>query len=165
MIISVGEFKQYYNTTESDSVIGNKLSAMEMMIRKYTNNNFQNRKARCISAIKDGVILAPSIYFKVGDTLQIEDELYTLTEGNILSPVPFDSENTVITRIEYPIDIKMGVVNLMKWNYEHGDKIGVSSESISRHSVSYFNMEGSLSTIGFPPSLIGFLKPYMKARF
>ena len=66
---------------------------------------------------------------------------------------------------EYPMDVKMGVVSLMKWELDNRDKVGVQSESISRHSVTYFNMDGDNSIMGFPKALMGFLKPYMKARF
>ena len=66
---------------------------------------------------------------------------------------------------EYPMDIKMGVVNLMKWDLERRDKIGVASESISRHSVTYFDMTKDNSIMDFPSALMGFLKPYKRARF
>ena len=66
---------------------------------------------------------------------------------------------------EYPMDVKMGVINLMKWELNNRDKVGVASESISRHSVTYFDMSGDNSTMGYPKALLGFLKPYMKARF
>ena len=66
---------------------------------------------------------------------------------------------------EYPMDVKMGVVNLMKWEQNNRDKVGVSSETISRHSVTYFNMDGDNSIMGYPKSLMGFLKPYKRARF
>ena len=66
---------------------------------------------------------------------------------------------------EYPMDVKMGVVNLMKWELDNRDKVGVQSETISRHSVTYFNMDGDNSVMGYPKALMGFLKPYMKARF
>lgn len=66
---------------------------------------------------------------------------------------------------EYPMDVKMGVVNLMKWELNNRDKVGVASETISRHSVTYFNMDAGNNVMGFPVSLLGFLKPYKKARF
>ena len=66
---------------------------------------------------------------------------------------------------EYPPDIKMGVVNMLKWELENRDKVGIASETISRHSVTYFDMNGDNSTMGFPKALLGFLKPYMRARF
>ena len=67
--------------------------------------------------------------------------------------------------IAYPADVKMGVVNLLKWEMANRDKVGVASETISRHSVTYFNMDEQNATMGYPASLLGFLKPYMKARF
>ena len=66
---------------------------------------------------------------------------------------------------EYPMDVKMGVVNMLKWDMNNRDKVGVQSESISRHSVTYYDQTGSNSIIGYPVALIGFLKPYKKARF
>ena len=65
----------------------------------------------------------------------------------------------------YPMDVKMGVVNLMKWDLEKRDKVGIASESISRHSVTYVDQTGANTLMGYPVSLMGFLKPYRKARF
>lgn len=67
--------------------------------------------------------------------------------------------------IVYPADVKLGAVSLLRWELAHRDKVGVASESISRHSVTYFDMTGDNSTMGFPKALMGFLAPYMKARF
>lgn len=67
--------------------------------------------------------------------------------------------------IVYPADIKIGVINLMKWELEKKDKIGIQSETISRHSVSYADANGDSYIMGYPRGLIGFLKPYCKARF
>ena len=66
---------------------------------------------------------------------------------------------------EYPMDVKMGVVNLLKWDLTMRDKVGVASESISRHSVTYVDQTGANTLVGYPVALMGFLKPYKKARF
>lgn len=63
------------------------------------------------------------------------------------------------------MDIKLGVANMLKWEQNNRDKIGVSSETISRHSVTYFDMTGDNSLMGYPKALLGFLKPYKRARF
>ena len=65
----------------------------------------------------------------------------------------------------YPMDVKMGVINMMKWELTSREKVGVASESISRHSVSYFDMTGDNTVMGYPKALLGFLTPYKKARF
>ena len=92
-----------------------------------------------------------------------------MTEANehdFVVDKPVNNEARVLcTKVEYPADIKMGVINLMKWDKENRSKVGVQSETISRHSVTYFNMDGDNSSLGYPKSLTGFLKPYMKARF
>jgi hypothetical protein len=113
--------------------------------------------------------------FKAGDTLQItESELMpdalvtvaSVANGKItVNEDLYDESGVVITKVKYPQDVKMGVVNLLKWELDNRDKVGVASESISRHSVTYFDMTGDNSTVGFPKSLMGFLVPYKKARF
>ena len=66
---------------------------------------------------------------------------------------------------EYPMDVKLGVVNLMKWELDSREKVGVASETISRHSVTYVDQTGANTLMGYPVSLMGFLKPYKRARF
>lgn len=174
MIISVEEAKKYITTTMEDSVLEGKLQALELLIRKYTNNNFQKRNFRIACPIMASKLYATSEMFKVGDTVQISDSLYSdgiytiksAEEGFIeLSESLIDEKEVLVTKVEYPMDVVMGVVNMLKWDLENREKVGIASETISRHSVTYFNMDGENSTIGFPKSLIGFLKPYMKARF
>lgn len=67
--------------------------------------------------------------------------------------------------IVYPVDIKMGVVSLIKWKMNNQDKTGVTSETLSRWTVTYAGATGDDSTSGYPDSMMGFLKPYMRARF
>ena len=66
---------------------------------------------------------------------------------------------------EYPADIKKGIVDMMQWDLTHRGKVGIASETLSRHSVTYFDMGADNSAMGFPKALLGFLKPYKKARF
>lgn len=175
MIMSVEEFKTFVTTDIADAVIEAKLQALEMLIRKYTNNNFQKRSYRKTADIVGGLFLVEALApFKVGDTVQITESqlnegLFTVKEADdstfTVNEDVEDEAGVLVTKIVYPMDVKMGVVNMMKWDIENRDKVGIQSETISRHSVTYFNMDGDNSTMGFPKSLIGFLKPYMKARF
>ena len=52
----------------------------------------------------------------------------------------------------------------MQYNAKMDDKVGISIESLSRHSVSYAQPTSD-SIGGYPASMMSFLKPYMKARF
>lgn len=173
MIISVEKFREFVDTSEKDPVIEAKLQALETLIRKHTNNNFQVRAIRSQSEILDNRILSPPEHLKSGDTIQISESLlnngiYTVKEisdGMTVSGELLDCTKNLITKVEYPPDVVMGVVDMLKWDLHNRDKVGVQSETISRHSVTYFNMDGDNSSIGYPKSLTGFLKPYMKARF
>ena len=174
MIISVDKLKQYMTTTETDAVLEGKLQALELSIRGYTNNNFQQRNIRTVCPVVAQKLYTPYPHFQVGDTVQISqsifnDGVYTI-KGIVDDMIELDKglldENQVlVTKVEYPMDVVMGVVNMLKWDIENRDKVGIQSETISRHSVTYFNMDGDNSTMGYPKSLLGFLKPYKKARF
>ena len=167
MIISVEEVKKYITTAESDEVLEAKLQALELLIRKHTNNNFQDRNRRFASSISSGDLTVSYPYVKEGDTIQISESLFNdglyvyAATGMDLT----DEDRCLVTKVSYPMDVVMGVVNMLKWDLENRDKVGIQSETISRHSVTYFDMNGDNSSLGYPKSLIGFLKPYMKARF
>ena len=177
MIMTVAELRQYVDTDEADQVLEAKLQALELLIRAYTNNNFQVRAFRAVAVSTNGKAMPVNtpIPFKAGDTLQItesdlmQDFLVTVaavTTGQItVNEDLYDESGVVITKVKYPQDVKMGVANMLKWQLDNGDKVGIASETISRHSVTYFNMDGDNSTMGFPKALMGFLQPYMKARF
>lgn len=170
MIMTVTELRNYLTTNKTDDVLEAELAAIESAIRKETNNPFQNRAMRCISEILDGAIVTPSPYFAEGDTVQVtksqlNNGLYVIGTGNSLSPSAYNCESNMITKVEYPPDVKMGVVRMMKWSEERGDKVGIASETISRHSVTFSDLTGDNSLLGFPKALMGFLSPYRRARF
>lgn len=174
MIISASDAKKYITTTLDDAVLEGKLQALESLVRKYTNNNFQKRNIRvCCPVMAQKLYLSTNL-LRVGNTVQISesiynDGVYTIKEmdGEFveLNEALLDESMVMVTKVEYPIDVQMGVLNMLKWDLENRDKVGIQSETISRHSVTYFNMDGDNSTMGYPKSLLGFLKPYMKARF
>lgn len=177
MIMTVTELKQFVTTDVPNNVLEARLQALELLIRAYTNNNFQKRAFRAVAvAVADGnqLLVPGSTPFKAGDTLEItESELNAglvtvsaVSNGAItVMEELYDESGVVLTKVVYPADVKQGVARMLQWQLDNGDKVGVQSESISRHSVTYFNMDGDNSTMGFPKSLLGFLKPYMKARF
>lgn len=174
MIVTIDELLEFIDTDRNVKVLESELSSLEHLIRKYTNNNFNNRNIRYETNILGNQIDLDSKYLKVGDTIEIaeswfNDGIYTITsinDGKItLNADIYDEEKVLITKVVYPQDVKMGVIKMLKWQLEKSDKVGIQSETISRHSVSYFNMDNGNSLLGFPQSLLGFLKPYKKARF
>ena len=177
MIMTVTELKQFVTTDVPNNVLEARLQALELLIRAYTNNNFQKRAFRAVAvAVADGnqLLVPGSTPFKAGDTLEITESdmnaglvtVSAVSNGAItVMEELYDESGVVLTKVVYPADVKQGVARMLQWQLDNGDKVGVQSETISRHSVTYFNMDGDNSTMGFPKSLLGFLKPYMKARF
>lgn len=67
---------------------------------------------------------------------------------------------------EWPPDIKMGVVKLIKYDMRNApEKAGIASETLSRHAVTYETRTAENTAMDYPLALMGFLKPYMRARF
>ena len=174
MIISVEDLRKHIETTLEDMVLEGKLQALELLIRKYTNNNFQNRTVRFKCPVMATKLYLKTPLLKVGDTIQISksiygDGIYTIKEIEedfiVLDKPLFDEAGVLVTKVVYPMDVVFGTINMMKWDLENRDKIGIQSETISRHSVTYFNMDGDNALMGYPKSLLGFLLPHKKARF
>lgn len=176
MILTVAEFRQFVDSDDSDAVLEMKLKAIEHAIRKYTNNKFHVKNASLIADVPAGIFMSEALIpFEAGDTIEIvgsdkNDGLYTVKEVTddttfTVNEKTRDEIDVCVVKVEYPPDVKMGVVNMMTWEKENRTKAGIQSESISRHTVNYINLDQWNATMGYPASLVQFLKPHMKARF
>ena len=177
MIISVEEVKTEISDFKgwSDSKIERKLKAIEQAIRSHTHNNFQKRTHRKTADIVGGLLVFnKNEFFKIGDTIQISESVYSNGVYTVIEASDnsigidkdiLDEEGVLVTKIVYPADVVECAYDLLDWDLNHGNKVGIQSETLSRHTVTYFNMDGDNSVMGYPKSLMGALKPYMKARF
>ena len=174
MIISVDTLKNVYGVfkNEQEALVQAKLDGLESLIRLYTNNNFQNRNIRIECPSIDNYLIGASPYFRVGDTIQItnskiNDGLYVIKEISSneikLDKDIYDCENQIITKIEYPKAVISTLVNILSWDEKNGSKMGIQSESIGRHSVSYFQQNDQNSLGGYPIHLFNPLKQFMMA--
>ena len=177
MIISVEEAKKEIVDFKgwSDAKIKRKLKAIEQAIRSYTHNNFQDRDCRRTTDIVGGSFHVEALTpFEVGETVQIsesrlnkglftvatvEDSYFTVEES------VKDENNVLVTKIVYPEDVIECAYDLLEWDLKHGNKVGIQSETLSRHSVTYFAQDANNQVMGYPVSLLGCLKAYRKARF
>ena len=153
MIISVDELRLHVETNLTNEQLEAKLLALEIAIRKQTNNNFQNRNFRFMCDIKNGVLERSAAFIKVGDTVEITDcnfnkGIYVIKEKTnstiVLDKELYDEDAVLVTKIVYPEDVKMDAIEIMRWklknenqNYNPEAEKEVQSESISRHSVTY----------------------------
>lgn len=174
MIISVDTLKNVYGIykDENADLVQAKLDGLESLIRLYTNNNFQNRNVRITCPSVDNYLIGASPYFRVGDTVQItnskvNDGLYLIEEITAnsikLDKDLYDTEYNMITKIEYPKAVISTLVNILSWDEKNGSKMGIQSESIGRHSVSYFQQNDQNSLGGYPIHLFNPLKQFMMA--
>lgn len=175
MIISLAKLKVMFPNAE-EQVLIDKITAIESAIRGYTNNNFQDRKVRFSAAILNNVCTPSHPLIKEGDTVTISQSInegfYNVESVNenqmILSSELIDTPINLITKVYYPPDVVSVAADLMKWTIEYSEKqlMGISSESISRYSVSYSNLNSDGTNInGYPSSIMSRLKAYMKAKF
>lgn len=159
----------------SDDKLKRKIRAIEKSIREYTNNNFMDTKFRFYGEIKNNVVYANTNgYIKEKDNIELShclnNDVYTVkeidnNEINLDCENLFDCSKVMITKVIYPEDIQEGVINMLKWDLGMRNKVGIKSETLSRHSVTYFDMDTSNSLKGYPVALLGFLEDYVKARF
>lgn len=174
MIISVEKAKELVDLKGwTDAKIERKLKAIEQTIRAYTNNNFQKRAYRVAADIEGGQFVAlDSVLFNVGDTVQVSesdfneglfavvsvsDTFFTVEEDVT------DEEEILVTKVEYPEDIVDCALNLLEWEVNNRAKVGIKSETLSRHSVTY---EDSASMfMGYPSGILSGAKLHRKARF
>ena len=171
MIITIEELKK---VSELSSISDEQLTVMcegiEDFIRQYTNNNFIIKNVTFNTPSLNGKLDTVSPLFKVGDTVLISNSkynngVYVINDlDGTLDKELFDDDNNKVTLVKYPPAIKLGVVKLLQYNAKMDRKVGISSESLSRHSVSYAQPTSD-SIGGYPASMMSFLKPYMKARF
>jgi hypothetical protein len=172
MIISVENLKKHVNCgTLTDDLISTKLEAIETVIRAYTNNNFQMRVVRFLGTSSGMTMYGSPNFFKVDDTVQVtasgvNDGLYTVTmvgaEYIELNKELFDCDTNLVTKVQYPADVVQCAIDLFKWKQNMGEKVGIKSETISRHSVTY--EDSATLFMGYPVGILNGLNLYKKAR-
>lgn len=172
MIITVADLKKQIDCgTAADDLITTKLEAIEAIIRAYTNNNFQQRGIRFAGRSSGMRIYGKPQYMDIGDTVQISaskvnDGLYQITEVGTdyiqLDRFVQTIEYNLVTKIKYPADVIQCAVDLYRWKQTMGDKVGVKSETISRHSVTY--EDSATLFMGYPVGILNGLKLHKKAR-
>jgi hypothetical protein len=174
MIISVEKAKSLITFPGwTDEKIEMKLKAVEQTIRAYTNNNFQNRGIRIQACIRAGVFMSESLIpFSVDDTVQVSESrynsgLFTVSVESddttfMVNEDTRDEDDVLVTKVEYPADVVNCCVELMEWAVNFAGKVGIKSETLSRHSVTY--EDSATMFMGYPASLLGCLKPYRKCR-
>jgi hypothetical protein len=174
MIISIAEAKANIDFKGwTDSKIERKLKAVEQAIRSYTNNNFQDRDYRRTADIIGGSLYVEALTpFDVGDTvmitetalnkglftvLSVDDSYFTVNES------VKDEKDVLVTKVHYPENVVDCALKLLEWEVEFGGKVGIKSETLSRHSVTY--EDSSTLFMGYPVGILNGLEDYMKARF
>ena len=175
MIITVEKAKELVKLDGwTDAKIEMKLKAIEHTIRSYTNNNFQDRDYRRIADVVGDFFCVEALNpFKEGDTIEVTETslnkgLFTITSAEksifTVKEAVIDEKDVLVTKVHYPENVVECALNLLEWEVKNRSKVGIQSETLSRHSVTYFNMEGDNADMGYPKSLLGFLKPYRKVR-
>lgn len=174
MIITLEDAQKIDLNIEQDD-----LDAFEQAVRMLTNNNFQVKQIRHkITSINNKTIAIDSNIegVRVGDTLEINytkynDGLYVIDSFSN-NEITVDTElytetpkQAILTLVRYPSDISRGIKKLIEYDKKMAGKIGVKSETISRMSTTYYDVNASDNTDGYPSALLSFLDKYKKMRW
>ena len=159
------------------------LDAYENTIRELTNNKFHHGfiKNSNLAFTHDSIISSEELVgYRVGDTVEIINTKFNnglwliekVVDDYILKIVTDDKQMTestgetaVVFKIEYPADIKIGLLEVIKYKTKMANKIGIKSERISRTSVTYHDVSATDNTEGIPSSYWSFLDKYRKLRW
>lgn len=176
MILTLAEAQKVDPSIDQDD-----LDAFESSVRQLTNNNFQDRRIRFRKiAIEDPdtiVLLEEPKGIRKGDTIEINysqfnNGLYVIDEivGNTIrvsNTQFFDEQNMdmIVTLVRYSADIKRGIKKLIQYDKKMASKIGIKAETISRMSTTYYDVNATDNTDGYPKSLLSFLDKYEKMRW
>ena len=176
MIITLGDARAI-----DDSITQDDLDAFEVAFRSLTNNSFQNKHIRFkdIEFVGENLIAVkdPIVGIKTGDTIEVNyshynDGLFVIEEiaGKQIKVqgTPFFVANTggsMLTLVQYPADVKAGLKKILSYNLKMADKIGIKSESISRMSTTYYDVNASETVDGYPAAMVSFLQKYEKMRW
>lgn len=172
MIISVENLRKQVDCGTTDvEVIETRLESIESVIRAYTNNNFQQRAIRFVGESEGVRVYGNPLYFAEGDTVQISNPVngglytvYAVADEYLELDRPIMSvPDNMVTKVKYPADVVQCAVDLFKWHQSMGDKVGVKSETLSRHSVTY--EDSATLFMGYPVGILNGLNLYKKARF
>jgi hypothetical protein len=157
------------------------LDALEQTVRQLTANKFQNLNVRYYSfTVSSQSVLtfnSDLAGLRVGDTIEISesdynDGLYVISAIDTRT-ITLDGANlfngtyagAFITKIQYPADIAAGIRKMLKYDVAMKDKTGIKSETISRMSMTYYDVNASDNAEGYPASYLSFLKKYQKIRW
>ena len=173
MILSVEKAKGLIDIPGwTDEKIRMKLDAIEQTIRAYTNNNFQDRDYRRTADIVGGLFMVDALTpFDIGDTVQISETrlnkgLFTVATADdstfTVEESVKDEDDVLVTKVVYPADVIDCCVNLMEWEVNNRGKVGIKSETLSRHSVTY--EDSATLFMGYPVGILNGLNLYKKAR-
>lgn len=176
MIISLVEAQKIDTDITQDD-----LDAFESSVRELTNNNFQNTYIRFknVDFVAKNIISVKNqiVGLRVGDTIEVNyshynDGLFVVDEIQgkqiTVQGEPFfvaNSGRSMVTKVEYPADIKRGIKKLVKYDKQMAGKAGIKSQTISRMSTTYYDVNAAENTDGYPASLLSFLKKYEKMRW
>lgn len=163
-----------YGLNKDDAETVDRLAAIEQSIRHETHNNFQVRAARVVAPSVGGWIQGVSKYIVQGDTVEVSksgvnDGLYVVIDianGCMrLDGDLFDVPGNRVTLVRYPKDVVAGGVAILEYERKMAGKLGIASEGISRHNVSYIQPTGADGIMGYPASVTSFIKRHRKAMF
>lgn len=170
MIISLEEAKVLVEFKGwTDEKISRKLKAVEATIRQYTNNNFQVRSVRGVCTADGSQLIGNVPGLNVGDTIQITQSKFndilcaTISIDDDIISIDAEltpEESVLVTLVKYPDDVVECCLDLLEWSVKRSDKVGIKSETLSRHSVTYESLFN-----GYPVGILNGLNLYKKARF
>ena len=119
MLMTVEDLRKYIATEETDEMLAAKLKALELTIRKYTNNNFMVRGIRTAADAFNKTFTCKTVdNFKVGDTVQVS--MSDFMDGQLCTVAAIEGDTITVNEDIYHED-------------RDGDKFSQSPQTVAQH--------------------------------
>lgn len=159
------------------------LDAYENTVRELTNNKFHHKFIQNDNLVftSDSIIASGELVgYRPGDTVEVintkynnglwiveevEDEHILIVDTEAKQLVDSADDKAVVFKVEYPTDIKIGLLGVIGYKSKMASKVGIKSESISRKSVTYQDVSAQDNVEGIPASHWAFIKKYRKIKW
>ena len=176
VVYSIGQYRTQEINSDSENIYSPKCEiALDYFDTPISNDSSAYTTTKGYSFRDPYIKLMKNVYKTEAPGLQ-EDSATDTANGRVFSKnmvyyvrlaIPrnriYDCDYNMVTKIEYPEAVISTLVNILSWDERNGSKMGIQSESIGRHSVSYFAQNDQNSLGGYPIHLFNPLKQFMMA--
>lgn len=161
----------------------NDIDALEEMVRSYTSNKFNVpgtlTHGYTVDSTNTITLNQPSDFFTEGATIELIGadanagtyDIEAVSGQTLTLRMPQDITlftgvyTNYVALVRYPRQMSVNILKLVKYAEDMRDKTGIKSETISRMSISYIDVNAGQTIEGYPAMFLEFLNSYVVMKW